>query len=91
MGTEAHELNHQIKKLIIDTLKIPDVTPEEVEDDVPIFQNPKLGLDSIDAVELVVALQRAYGVKIDDQNLARDVLQSVDHIAGFIRENRRDR
>jgi acyl carrier protein len=91
MSAEAGELNLQIKKLIIDTLKIPDVTPEEVEDDVPIFQNQKLGLDSIDAVELVVALQRAYGVKIDDQNLARDVLQSVDHIAGFVRDNRRER
>lgn len=91
MDDDAQALNREIKQLIIDTLKIPDVTVEQIEDEVPIFVNPKLGLDSLDAVELYVALQRTYGVKINDQNLAREILQTVDRIAEFVRANRQDR
>lgn len=90
MDSDAKTLNREIKQLIIDALKIAEITPDEIEDGAPIFGNPKLGLDSLDAVELFVALQKTYGVKIDDQNLARDVLQSVDHIAEFVRANRKD-
>jgi acyl carrier protein len=90
MGNDAQTLNREIKQLIIDSLKIADVTPDDIEDAAPIFGNPKLELDSLDAVELFVALQKAYGVRIDDQNLARDVLQSVDRIAAFVRANRKD-
>ena len=90
MDNDAKTLNREIKQLIIDALKISDITPDEIEDGAPIFGNPKLGLDSLDAVELFVALQKTYGVKIDDQNLARDVLQSVGHIAEFVRANRTD-
>ena len=90
MDSDAKTLNREIKRLIIDALKISGVAPEEIQDDAPIFGNPQLGLDSLDAVELFVALQKTYGVKIDDQNLARDVLQSVGHIAAFVRANRTD-
>jgi len=88
MDSDAKTLNREIKQLIIDALKISGVSPDEIEDGAPIFGNPQLGLDSLDAVELFVALQKTYGVKIDDQNLARDVLQSVDRIAEFVRANR---
>jgi len=90
MTNDAKSLNREIKQLIIDSLKIADVTAEDIEDAAPIFGNPKLELDSLDAVELFVALQKRYGVKIDDQNLAKDVLQSVDRIAEFVRANRTD-
>jgi len=91
MDNDAQTLNREIKQLIIDTLKIQDLAADEIEDEVPIFTNPKLNLDSLDAVELFVALQKTYGVKINDQNLARDILQSVDRIAEFVRANRKDR
>ncbi len=90
MDDDAKTLKREIKQLMIAALKIPDLTPDEIENGAPIFGNPKLGLDSLDAVELFVALQKTYGVKIDDQNLARDVLQSVDRIAEFVRANRKD-
>ena len=90
MTNDAKSLNREIKQLIIDSLKIADVTAEDIEDAAPIFGNPKLELDSLDAVELFVALQKRYGVKIDDQNLAKDVLQSVDRIAEFVGSNRTD-
>jgi len=91
MDNDVQVLKREIKQLMIDSLKIVDVTPEQIEDAAPIFGNPSLELDSLDAVELFVALQKRYGVKVDDQNLARDVLQSVDRIAEFVSANRTDR
>jgi acyl carrier protein len=91
MDNDVQALKREIKQLLIDSLKIADVTPEQIEDAAPIFGNPQLELDSLDAVELFVALQKRYGVKVDDQNLARDVLQSVDRIAEFVGANRTDR
>lgn len=81
------DLNRKIKELILQTLEIQDVAPEEIEDSAPIFENTLLGLDSLDAAEIAVALQSAYGVRIDDQNLARQVLHSIDTIAEFVRAN----
>lgn len=77
------ELKLEIKKLIVDTLKIRDVKPEEIPDDENLFEG-NLGIDSVDALELVMALQRTYGVHIDDQNLGRFIIKSVDTIAEFI-------
>lgn len=82
------ELKREIKQLVIDALQIPDVQPDQVDDSSPLFGNELLDLDSIDAVELVVALQRTYGTHIDDQTLARSVLHSVDTIAEFVEANR---
>lgn len=81
------ELKRKIKELIIRTLEINDVTPEDIDDSAPIFENTLLGLDSLDAAEIAVALQSNYGVRIDDQNLARQVLFSIDTIADFVRAN----
>jgi acyl carrier protein len=82
------ELKQEVKQLIIDSLEIPDVTPEQIDDTAPIMMDNLLALDSVDALELVVALQRKYGVRIDDQNLARNVLHSIDTIAEFVENNR---
>jgi acyl carrier protein len=77
------ELKREIKALIIETSKIPDITPEDIIDDAPIF-GEGLGLDSIDSLEIVLALQKKYEVGIDDQNLARNILQSINTIADFV-------
>ena len=79
------ELKADIKKMIVDTLNMQDITPEEIEDNLPLFGGENtLGLDSIDAIELVMAVQREFKVRIDDQNLAREVLKDVNSIAEFI-------
>ncbi|MFO7828229.1 MAG: phosphopantetheine-binding protein [Bacteroidales bacterium] len=79
------DLKADIKSMIIETLNIQDITPEDIEDDLPLFGGENtLGLDSIDAIELVMAVQRQYKVRIDDQNLAREVLKDVNSIAEFI-------
>jgi len=80
------ELKAEIKKMIIDTLNMEDITPQDIEDDLPLFGGDNtLGLDSIDAIELVMAVQRDFKVRIDDQNLAREVLKDVNSIADFIK------
>ncbi|MFO8067829.1 MAG: phosphopantetheine-binding protein [Bacteroidales bacterium] len=82
---EKKKLKREIKELIIEKLKITHVTADEVPDDAPLFgQDNPLGLDSIDAIEIILALQQTYNVRIADQNLARVILESVDTIADFL-------
>jgi acyl carrier protein len=79
------ERKMEIKKLIMSTLNITDVDPAEVDDDLPLFGGGnKLTLDSVDALEIIMAIQRTYQVRIADQNLARYTLRSVNSIAEFI-------
>ena len=79
------ELKQEIKELIIESLKISDVKPDEIGDSVSLFEeNNALQIDSVDALEIVMALQRKYGVHIDDQNLGRFIIKSVDTIAEFV-------
>ena len=81
----TQELNWEIKELIIETLGITDVDLEKVDDDKPLFGSDNaLTLDSVDALEIIMALQRKYGVRIGDQNLARSIVSSVNSIADFI-------
>ncbi len=83
--TPTPELKQEIKELIIESLKIPDVKPEEIEDSASLFEEDNvLQIDSVDALEIVMALQRKYGVHIDDQNLGRFIIKSVDTIAEFV-------
>ena len=79
------ELKMEIKKLILETLKISDVKPEDIDNAASLFENnPVVQLDSVDALEIVMALQRTYGVHIDDQNIGRFIIKSVDSIAEFV-------
>ena len=77
-------LRSEIKEMIVEVLSLDDVTPEEIEDDDPLFVEG-LGLDSIDALELSLAVEKRYGIKIRNEELGQKVLFSVatlaDHIA----------
>jgi acyl carrier protein len=79
------ELKLEIKNLIINTLGISNVRPGEVDDEVPLFSGENnLTLDSVDALEIIMALQRQYKIRIGDQNLARSIIRSINSIAEFI-------
>ena len=81
------ELKTEIKNMIMETLNITDVKPEDVDDEKPLFGGDNaLTLDSVDAIEIIMALQRTYGIRIADQTLARYVIRSVNSIAEFILE-----
>jgi acyl carrier protein len=84
----AKELRLQIKKMLIATLKIADVQPEQIDDDIMIFESKLLNLDSLDGLELVVGIQKEFGVSINDQSHALTILQTVNSIAEFIESRR---
>jgi len=79
------EFKLEIKKMILETLNITDVKPEDVDDEKPLFGSDNaLTLDSVDAIEIIMAIQRQYGIRIADQSMARYVIRSVSSIADFI-------
>ena len=78
----------ELKQLIIDTLMLEDVTASDIETDAPLFIEG-LGLDSIDALELAMALQEKYGVEIhDDADENREIFASVSSLARFVSTGR---
>lgn len=83
----VEELIPQVKAGIIRQLNI-DMTPEAMDADMALF-GEGLGLDSIDALELIVMIDRDFGIKIGDPKEARKVFQSVRVMAEYIRENRK--
>lgn len=79
------ELKKDIKLLILETLNIKNIRPESIDEAIPLFSKENiLSLDSIDGIELIMAIQKKYNVRIGDQNLARNVLESVNTIADFV-------
>ena len=81
------DLLREIKELIINSLNLEGTTPEQIEDDAPLFQSG-LGLDSIDALELAVAVERTYKVTIPDEAVGKQVFSSVKTLAQYIGEHR---
>jgi len=73
----------RIKRLIVESLNLEGVRPETIEDDAPLF-GEGLGLDSVDALELVVALEKEFGIKIKSQEIGREVFSSVSTLSQFI-------
>ncbi len=81
------DLRSDIKAAIVRALKLP-IAPEDIDSAAPLF-GAGLGLDSIDALELVLEIERSFGVVIGDEQTGGKVLQSVDAIAEYIEAQRR--
>ncbi len=81
-------LHDDLKKLIVDTLALEEVTAGEIETDAPLFVEG-LGLDSIDALEIAMVLEEQYGVVLDDDpDKNREIFESVRSLAAFVAEHR---
>lgn len=85
MSNEALKL--EFKKHLIHYLNLLDTTPEQINDEEPLFGGD-LGLDSIDSVELIVLLDREYGIKIKNPTEGRQILVDVNTIVAYIEANR---
>lgn len=81
----ADPLIARLKRLIIDALKLEDVRPEDIPDNEPLIGSG-LNLDSIDALELVVQLEKEFGIKISNSEESRSALGSVEQLAAFVRQ-----
>ncbi len=81
------ELIEKLKKEIIEVLNLEDLTPADIDADSPLF-GEGLGLDSIDALELIVLLERNYGIKLKDAAEGKEVFKSVSVMADYIEAHR---
>ncbi len=82
------ELINNLKLQIIDALNLDGMTPEEIDNDAPLF-GEGLGLDSIDALELIVLLEKNYGIKLANQSEGKNVFKSVSAMADYVAKNRK--
>ena len=81
----TNELKTRVRQLLVDNLML-QVKPEEIADDLPLF-GEGLGLDSVDALQLVVALDKTFGLKIQDAEMAKGVLKNINSIVSAIEQN----
>lgn len=82
-----NELKQQLKEQIIDALNLEEITPTDINNAAPLF-GEGLGLDSIDALELVMMLDKNYGIKFADKQTSKQAFTSVDSLAEYVSAHR---
>ncbi|MDX1808685.1 MAG: phosphopantetheine-binding protein [Sulfurospirillaceae bacterium] len=78
----------QLKEILIKNLKLEDIEPSDIEDDMALFGDEGLGLDSVDSIELVLTLEKEFGVKITDSKEYEKIFANVKTLLDFINENK---
>ncbi len=85
---ELATIRKDLKEMIVRDLSLEDVNPADIKDDEVLF-GEGLGLDSLDAVEIVVLLQRNFGMEVRNMDQGKEIFQSIDTMANFVYENRK--
>ncbi len=83
---QGEQLRHKIKEVMVEELML-DQAPSEISNTIPIFGGGGLGLDSVDALQLVVGLEKHFGLKIGNSDAAKGILESVETIAREIEKS----
>lgn len=87
-NAELEEIKTKLKKLLVEQLSLEELDPSDIEDDGELF-GEGLGLDSLDAVEIVVMLKRHFGVEVKTADQSREVFRSVNTLAEYVLEHQR--
>jgi acyl carrier protein len=82
-------LKEELKKALIEALNLEDLTSNDIEDDKPLFADDGLGLDSIDALEIILILERNYGIRIADPKEGKAIFYSINTLADYVEKNRK--
>ena len=82
------ELILELKKEIIKVLNLEDITPEDIDSQAPLFGAGGLGLDSIDVLELIVLLEKRYGIRLANAAEGKKIFTNMENIARYVSENR---
>ncbi|MGH7818644.1 MAG: phosphopantetheine-binding protein [Candidatus Binatia bacterium] len=77
------ELKNSLKRLLIDGLRLQDLRPEDIQDQAPIFVEG-LGLDSVDALELVVLVEEKFNIQIPDEDVGKRAFASIDALTDYV-------
>ncbi len=85
---ELAQIKKDLKEMLVRDLGLEDVRPEDIKDDEPLF-GEGLGLDSLDAVEIVVLLQRNFGLEVKNMEQGREIFRSINVLADFVAEHRK--
>ncbi len=80
--------SESFKEILIKYLNLEDITPDEINDNDALFGDDGLGLDSVDSIELVLAIEKEYGVRISDSTLYSTIFASVQSLLNYINENK---
>ena len=80
--------SESFKKVLIEYLNLEDMTPNDIDDNDALFGDEGLGLDSVDAIELVLAVEKEYGLKITDSKQYETIFASVQSLLNYINENK---
>lgn len=81
-------LIQELKEKVIEVLNLEEVSPEDIATDTPLFGNDGLGLDSIDALELIVLLDKNYGIRLADPKQGREIFYPIATMADYISKHR---
>lgn len=83
------ELKEELKAKLIEQLNLEDFEVADIEDNDPLFSDEGLALDSIDALEIIVLLEKEYGIKVEDPKKGKNIMQSVQTLADFIESKKK--
>ena len=81
------EIKEELKKLFVENLSLEELKPEDIKDDMELFGETGIGLDSLDGVEIVVLLRRQYGLDVKAMQKGRDIFRSINTLAPYVLAN----